>query len=938
MSSAVPPKNVWQPPSAEELQALLPEYEVTSLLGRGGMGAVYRGRQLSLDRPVAIKILSADLDESDMGFAERFKNEARAMAKLSHPGIVAVYDFGQTENELLYIVMEFIEGTDVARMITNQGRLHTDHAMAVTAHVCDALAYAHERGIIHRDIKPANIMVSYDGVVKVADFGLAKMTAGNEEAGLTQSGMAMGTLHYMAPEALILGTRVDHRADIYAMGVMLYQMLTGKLPQGLFEMPSLQVAGLDPRYDGIISKALREDRSVRYQSVTEMRRDLDSILTQPVVKVAEDAKQAPAALSTTARPQRPDGQAGHPHKTPALERHSKDSSQWLWVAAMVVIGLAICLFVSLFKSAPASGKVADASISMAETKNKSTSTTITGSSSPATATKELPWVNSLGMKFVPVPDTQVLFCTHETRRQDYAAYAAASPNVNGLWRFQNINGIGCGAEEDHPVCGVNWQDAQRFCAWLSNKEGKSYRLPTDEEWSIAVGLAHLDQRKSGTTPKLLSVQEAIMFPWGGGFPPETPDKVGNYCDTSFQKKQLPYSSFNNYIDGFPTTAPVMSFNPNKLGLYDMGGNVWEWCQDWYDNSLHERVLRGASFADSSSNDMLSRYRRPSVPSERFNSCGFRCVIELPSAVSEPAPVLTPSGMSPPAGGGPVFRYADLITSMIWEGAAFTPRYRGEIKVKEKVLGPINGTNLRGLAFHPDGRIAYAVGNGATDSMALNYWKQDGTSSLLVKLKFKPRGDDKAERDAEEARGTFWVFAGKLAFNRAGNCFFVLGNPDDSIYKVLTGSPVSIEKWHHVGGGANALQIPAFDDNHFYVSESNSIYRVDMDKDLQRSTDTTTPWFSLRGMDIKFSTTLVLNPNTIITLLRIRPSGNESQYTFHALLLDRTQNACWSIPALSAYTWLALSWNGQKIIYYDSKKYQIVEIAVDDLTSGRATDR
>ncbi len=231
------PRQTWQPPSAEELQALLPQYEISEMLGRGGMGAVYKGRQIALDRPVAIKILSNLLDEADASFAERFKNEARAMGRIMHPGVVAVFDFGETPDGLLYIVMEFVEGTDVSRMLARQKQLPAEHAMAITAHVLDALAYAHERGIIHRDIKPANIMVGYDGVVKVADFGLAKMTSVEGMSGLTQSGTAMGTLHYMAPESLMLGTSVDHRADIYAVGVMLYQMLTGMLPQGIFKMP-----------------------------------------------------------------------------------------------------------------------------------------------------------------------------------------------------------------------------------------------------------------------------------------------------------------------------------------------------------------------------------------------------------------------------------------------------------------------------------------------------------------------------------------------------------------------------------------------------------------------------------------------------------------------------------------------------------------------------
>jgi len=335
----------WQPPSTEELQQLLPQYEITTLLGRGGMGAVYKGTQKNLERAVAIKILPPGMDDEDSGanFTERFKNEARAMAKLNHPGIVEVYDFGETANGVLYIVMEFIEGTDVQKMVSEQKRLHSEHAMAITAHVCDALQYAHDRNIIHRDIKPANIMVGYNGVVKVADFGLAKMDRAGE-SGLTRSGMAMGTLHYMAPEALMLGSSVDHRADIYAVGVMLYYMLTGRLPQGMFELPSLQVPGLDPRYDGIITKALRDDRELRYQTTAELRLDLDGILTQPVVKVSAGTHQAPPALETQARPQRPPGQPYRPPQQAVIVRTEKKSSPLLWVAIVVMGGLALWLW------------------------------------------------------------------------------------------------------------------------------------------------------------------------------------------------------------------------------------------------------------------------------------------------------------------------------------------------------------------------------------------------------------------------------------------------------------------------------------------------------------------------------------------------------------------------------------------------------------------
>lgn len=273
----------WQPPAPQDLARMLHQYEVDMLLGRGGMGAVYKGRHRTLDRVVAIKILPPEVDGRDRSYAERFKNEARAMARLSHPNIVTVYDFGETAEGLLYFVMEFIEGMDVHRMLKEQGKLHSDHVKNIIAQVFDALDYAHGKLIIHRDIKPANIMVGYDGRVKVADFGLAKISQGSDVF-QTQGNALLGTLHYMAPESLVLGTTVDHRADIYALGVMLYQMLTGKLPQGLFEMPSRKVPGVDVKFDNIIIQALREDREDRYQSVAQMRMDLEEIMAPQVTQ------------------------------------------------------------------------------------------------------------------------------------------------------------------------------------------------------------------------------------------------------------------------------------------------------------------------------------------------------------------------------------------------------------------------------------------------------------------------------------------------------------------------------------------------------------------------------------------------------------------------------------------------------------------------------
>ncbi|MEM7145620.1 MAG: protein kinase [Verrucomicrobiota bacterium] len=290
------------PPTIEELQAALPQYQVLEMIGMGGMGAVFKAKQINLDRLVAIKVLPSNLDlfgqtqapggEAASGssvtlVAERFQREAQAMAKLHHPRIIAVHDFGKTD-DYLYIVMEFVEGTDLSDLIAKNALTH-DQTLAIITQTCDALQYAHEQGIVHRDIKPANIMLDVHGQVKIADFGLAKLT-GADHAQLTQltmTNMAMGTPDYVAPEALELGVEVDHRADVYSLGVMLYQMLTGSIPRGLFQPPSQKKPDLDPRLDTVVANAMQSERDARYQSVTELWTDVDEIRTTPNTQVAQ---------------------------------------------------------------------------------------------------------------------------------------------------------------------------------------------------------------------------------------------------------------------------------------------------------------------------------------------------------------------------------------------------------------------------------------------------------------------------------------------------------------------------------------------------------------------------------------------------------------------------------------------------------------------------
>ncbi|MEO6052713.1 MAG: serine/threonine-protein kinase, partial [Chthoniobacterales bacterium] len=223
------------PPSIEELSQHFPQLEILELLGRGGMGAVYKARQKHLDRFIALKILPPS-SAHDPAFAERFTREAQALARLSHPNIVAVHDFGQTSG-FFYFLMEYVDGLNLRQLMDTQ-KIDSKEALAIVPQICDALEYAHAKGIVHRDIKPENILLGKGGNVKIADFGLAKIiTPDLNDLSLTRAGEVMGTVHYMAPEQIEHPQEVDHRADIYSLGVVFYQMLTGELPLGRFAAP-----------------------------------------------------------------------------------------------------------------------------------------------------------------------------------------------------------------------------------------------------------------------------------------------------------------------------------------------------------------------------------------------------------------------------------------------------------------------------------------------------------------------------------------------------------------------------------------------------------------------------------------------------------------------------------------------------------------------------
>ena len=263
----------WTPPPPEQLQPHFPELRIMELLGAGGMGAVYKALQERLDRAVALKILPLETAR-DPAFAERFAREAKALARLNHPNIVAVYDFGQS-GAYYYFIMEFVEGTNLRRLIQEK-TLEPRQALELVIQICTALQFAHDERIVHRDIKPENILISKRGQVKVADFGLAKLMGPRPDTSLTASRMAMGTLNYMAPEQRENSKDVDHRADIYSLGVVFYEMLTGQVPMGRFEPPSKKVQ-VDVRLDEVVLRALEREPERRYQQASEIKSNVETI-------------------------------------------------------------------------------------------------------------------------------------------------------------------------------------------------------------------------------------------------------------------------------------------------------------------------------------------------------------------------------------------------------------------------------------------------------------------------------------------------------------------------------------------------------------------------------------------------------------------------------------------------------------------------------------
>jgi len=601
---------------------IVPGWDVLEPVGAGGQGIVWRAVRLEDDVMGAVKVFRADLTDG-WESAARMEGEAAALRTLEHSGIVRVLDCGETVDEQFYVITEFIEGCDLQRLMHAQ-KLPVERVLEITQRVVEAVSHAHERGLVHRDLKPANVLIGRDGTVKLADFSLARRLDASARITMTQDGTTFGTPYYLAPEVM-RGEAATTSSDIYALGVMLYEMLTGAPPAGRFTRVS-EKCDLPREVDALIESLLAEGPTNRPDSaevVLKKLRELDEV----------------RAGALAAR----------------LRRH-----RWKFAAAIAasifLAGVIGYLIPRPIPPPPPPPKL-----------------NARGFANAAATTRSEPLVNSLGMSFIPVPGVQgVLFARYETKSSDFiqsmtegmtdAAWLEAFGGVMGTRNpLSDVRPSGWEPQShtatvvqmmalmklapEAAASGINLYQARRFCAWLTWREQREgrltpsqfYRLPTDEEWSLAAGLPPetlLDvHERHRSIP-----QTEVLHPWGKAWPP--PPGFANYAGTEARDANWPaaWANIEGRNDDFPRTAPVGRFAETSTGLYDIWGNLWEWCESKKNVVSAEMTLRGGSWVDGGFKPQLRMdYRRFERPNLRETCVGFRCVLVVPDLPAQPLP-------------------------------------------------------------------------------------------------------------------------------------------------------------------------------------------------------------------------------------------------------------------------------------------------------------
>ncbi len=604
-------------------QKVFGHYGLKHIIGHGRIGLVWLAHDEMMDREVALKFLP-EMVRLDAGAIDDLKRETRQSQELTHENIVRTYDFVE-EPGCAAVAMEYVDGATLTAWRLQQWNriFRPPDIMPWAKQVCAALEYAHNgAGIVHRDLNPSNLMLDRLGRLKVAGFGIARSISDSITRLTIQRAGSNDRLAYMSPQQA-QGESSSPLDDVYSLGATFYELLTSRPPfysgeiyqQVLKELPApisqrrteLGIASqpLPASWEETILACLAKDPAQRPQSIAEVWSRLNREPTPAAAGpfppgIARKSKFQAARIAavgllllaagsagwwyrfTTLKTRPIAGVEGGKHAEPERLRAERETT------AEKSRSLA---------AAQADGAAAEAKIA-------------TQRRDMGGATRENPFENGLGMKFVPVPGTGVLFSVWDTRVKDYQAFCEATARE---WKKPDF-----AQTAEDPAVMVNWEDAKAFCAWLTEKDRKDgkirkdqeYRLPTDAEWSAAVG--------SG------------KFPWGNEWPP--PKGAGNY-DPSLG------------VDSYVKTSPCGSLSTNEFGLCDMGGNVWQWCGDWYRADMNEeaaletypelnddgggqryRVIRGGSWNSAGPEGPCSSPRSHVRPEYRLHDGGFRCVL------------------------------------------------------------------------------------------------------------------------------------------------------------------------------------------------------------------------------------------------------------------------------------------------------------------------
>lgn len=566
-------------------------FKLVRLLGQGGMGVVWLAEDTRLGVPVALKFLPSVVS-NDPAALDLLRAETRRCLALSHPHIVRIHDFHEAPGEEVFFSMEFVDGPtlNALRMQQTARVLRWDFLAPLVRQLCDSLDYAHSEKVVHRDLKPSNLILDSKGRLKLSDFGVSRVVT-DTLSRLTGGAPGGGTLVYMGPQQLEGGPPLV-TDDIYSLGATLYELLTSQPPfvTGDISYQVRQVAAqplsarlqqlaiqneLPPEVETTVEACLAKDPAVRPQSASEVSRRLGLAGAEPAFQ---------SAPATEARPS---------HRGSVARRRLASA------IGLAVVAITTIAFWQVLRRTPSRMPVAGK-----------------------------PWENTLGMKFKPVGN--LLFSIWETRVQDFEAFVRSS-NDNSPMPMDSLGQDGWGPHghswkepgysqgPNYPVCGMKWDDGVAFCAWLTKQEqqlgrldlSQRYRLPTDDEWSQAVE------------------EHQFQFPWGNSSVPAA--RAGNYAGKEVKAdraRSMTRPNLESYSDDFQRASPVGSFPPNRFGLFDLGGNVLEWCEDNLGVTSDVQLLRGGSWDSSSEEELQSSYRFNIPSGHRSGQYGFRCVLDL----------------------------------------------------------------------------------------------------------------------------------------------------------------------------------------------------------------------------------------------------------------------------------------------------------------------